>query len=286
MVLIRVLALLLLAIAAHAEGPPSWILSGEGALVSQTEFYSPQVAGETLTFREWTLNLSHTWTFDPEHRASFAVGNVWVQADWPENPYFDETDFSYLAFSLGGFTTAFCNWQWQGTLTLQIDPRYFQPILYALYDGQMWGRYTYNEDVGLHLGFLAEVGLYKTRAWPILGFDAVLSPRWKLNLVYPLQLSLEWLWTERLKWALSAQFLRSRHRVAKDEPLSRAIFEYQTIGIEADLIWLWRGMPVVKGFVGRTCQGYFKITNNHDSNATYEKFNGSFYGGGMVMVGF
>lgn len=261
-------------------------LSGQYVDVQKATFRTPGLEGRTLRYRQWDAAFAYTHPFCEYWGLIFGAGWVGTEVDMTENPEFSQTLFNYVNFSVGGFTKAFPDWTWTLTFAAFLDVEEFSFADYALYQTVLWGKYDFCKWLELDFGLILELGLYKEKVWPIIGFVFLPWENWRINAVYPINVSIEYEWSSCWTLAGSIRFLRNRHRVSKEEMNSQGIFEYETAGAEFDLIFSPFKWASVKGFAGRTFQGDLKVTDRNDNNSHHYKFNGSFYAGASAVVSF
>ncbi len=263
-------------------------LAGDAIHVKGAHFRDhPAIEHEELHYSQIDAAFAYTHPINECYGLLFGAGYVGSRVDWKENPDFDETLFNYVNFSVGGFTKAYSDWLWSLVATMFIDTAHFHITDYALYQGILSGKYTWCDWLAFDAGFIVEVGLHKTKIWPILGFELAPWPNvWALSVVYPMDISFEWFLTSYLSLGGSVRFLRNRHRVSENEPLSHGIFEYRTAGAECDLSLQPFDWISVVGFAGSTFNGDLKITDANNHNATHFKFKGSFYAGVSALLNY
>ena len=150
---------------------------------------------------------------------------------WQENPWFDQDHFNLVSLSLIGFSKRYDRWFLRSQLTVNMDADEWS-FDYTSYDFLLWTRYAYTEKVGIHLGFWAETGLQMDRVYPVIGFDWIISPKWKLNLVYPVNVSLDYSLSKCWTLALAGRFFNSRFRVHHNECTPKSLVRYTNIGSE------------------------------------------------------
>lgn len=160
---------------------------------------------------------------------------------WKENPYFSQDHFHNLAFSVGGMFQGE-TWLWKCNLGASFDLDAGKIGGYTLYSGQLWGRYSMTPNLGLHVGAIGITGLHENRAWPIFGFDYTWREKWKLRLIYPVDISL--FYSFNCNWSLGVvhRLFWVRHRIQprknQIEGLERnsgAFVEYRNRGTEIAL---------------------------------------------------
>ncbi len=261
-------------------------ISGSYLNVCEASFRTPGFDDSNLKYAQWETALAYTHPFSPVCGLIFGAGWVGTEVDMKNNPEFNETIFNYINFSVGFFTKAFSDWTWTATIAIFLDAEELSLVDYTLYQGVLWGRYNVCKFVELDFGLIIEAGLNKEKVWPIIGFIYTPCDKWHLNVVYPINISLEYDIIECFSAAASIRFLRNRHRVKDDEPNSQGIFEYETAGGEFDLTYRPFKWAMVKGFAGSTFGGDLKVSDRNDKNSTHYKFNGSFYAGASAVLSF
>lgn len=252
-------------------------LSGETLCVNKAPFQTEEAKNQTLGYKQSNLAFSYTHPLNATDGLLFGAGWISTRLLWKENPFFTQTHFEYINLSLGGFTKSFYNWTWITSIALYFDTQKLSLSEYTLYQAVLWGKYQWLSCLELNFGFIAEIGLTTDNSWPIVGFLYIPYPYLRLSVIYPINLSLEYDLFQQWSLALSLRFLRNHHRVGDAEPLSQGIFEYQTWGAEADLLYnpfVWLSF---KGFLGSTLPGDLKISNRKDMTLTHFKFKNSFY---------
>lgn len=203
---------------------------------------------------------------------------------WSQCPWFEQDHFNIVSLSLAGFTKRLDDWFWRSQLTINFDADNWSSE-YTSYDILLWGRYSYCQNIGFHLGFWAETGLQMDRVYPVIGFDWTISPKWKLNLVYPVDVALEYTLTKSWKLALAGRFFDSRFRVDHDECTSKALVRYTNVGAEFAVRYDNDAMSA-NIHIGTTLAGKFREANRHNHHAHSFKLDTAGYVGGEIDVKF
>lgn len=261
-------------------------LSGSYLTVSEADFRSSALKDKDLLFRQWEAAGAYIHSFTPVCGLLFGAGWVGCEVKMKDNPDFNETIFNYVNFLAGAYTEAFPDWMWKLTLAAYLDTEEFSFADFALYQGVLWGKYDLCRTIELDFGLIVESGLRKTKVWPIIGLIYVPCDSLAINIVFPIDVSINYFITSYLSASGSLRFLRSRHRVKETEPNPQGIFEYRTTGAEFDLTYTPFCRFALSGFVGSTTNGDLKITNHNDDRATHYKFKGSFYTGASALLSF
>jgi hypothetical protein len=217
--------------------------------------------------------------------ARAAVGYTATYMRWGNNPWFDQEHFNTLNLTLTGFSKRLDRWFWRTQLTANIDTHEWSGD-YTSYDILLWGRYAYcGEDIGVHIGFLAQTGLRLDRVYPILGFDWQISRKLKLNLVYPVNIALEYSLTRHWSIAVAGRFFNSRFRVHHDDIFSRALVRYTNTGAEFLVKYEAKNMSA-NIHAGTTLGGKFRVANRHNKHAHNYRLDSAGYVGAEVEVNF
>ena len=254
--------------------------------VNKTHVTSHDFEGKELIFRQWETAGVHIHPLSPVCGLTFGAGWVGAELNLENNTDFHQIIFNYLNLLVGGYTSAFSDWLWKASVGAYLDTEEYSLIDYTLYQGVIWGKYAFSRPLELDFGFIVEWGLSRNKVWPLIGFIYVPSPRWQINAVFPVDLSIDYTVCECLEASASLRFLRSRHRVQQNEPNSQGIFEYHATGAEFDLTYAPFIRFCVTGFLGSTLGGDLKISDRNDENANHLKFDGSFYAGVTALLSF
>ncbi len=217
---------------------------------------------------------------------SLTVGYTNTYLGWKENPFFDQEHFNTLSFAVGGFSQRVPCWLWQGQVTMNISTDDMDFNHYTTWDLLLWGRYTYNCKIGIHAGFLAQTGMMLDRYYPIFGFDWQINCKWKLNVIFPVNISMEYLYDKCWTFSLAGRFFDTRYRAGMDEVLPMAIFEYRAVGVEFAADYDYCDWIHFNAHAGGTAGGKLKISNRHHHDGKYFRFEPAPYAGGVVTIRF
>lgn len=218
--------------------------------------------------------------------ARLALGYTATYLKWSENPWFDQDHFNTLSLSLTGFSKRLDRWFWRTQLTVNFDANEWSSA-YTSYDILLWGRYEYRHDIGIHVGFLAQTGLRLDRVYPIIGFDWQISRACKLNLVYPVNVSLVYTLTPHWTLALAGRNFNSRFRVRHDEIFSQALVRYTNTGAEFAIRYENQDQNISANIhAGTTLGGKYRVANRNNHHAHNYKLKSAGYVGGEMDVSF
>lgn len=217
--------------------------------------------------------------------ANAAITYTATRLRWHENPWFDQERFNTVSVAINGFSKRLCNWFWQGQIQANMDMDGSGGFDYMTYDMMLWGRYSYRENIGVHVGLIAQTGMHMDRVYPILGADWQMSRNWKLNLVFPVNVSLEYALNCHWSLALAGRSFDSRHRVGKCEGASKSVFRYENVGAEFAVKYEDRNMTA-NVHAGSTLGGRLRIANRHNHHSRRYHLDPTGYIGAEVAVKF
>lgn len=220
--------------------------------------------------------------------ASLLIGYTNTYLNWDENPDFDKTHFNTLTLGLGGLTNRLSDWIWQGFVKWNIDTDNFDVDRYSTWDLLLWGRRAFCtcHDLGFHIGFYAQTGMKIDRVYPVIGFDWYQTECWKINLIFPMDLSVMYLYNPNWSLGTAIRFFESRHRTGDNETKPRALFAYRNYGAEFTLDYECGPYFLVNAHVGSTLGGRLKVSDRHYNNSKRLDLDPAVYFGGEISLRF
>lgn len=256
--------------------------------VCNSNFSNNEFKGESQSYSEAEVEVGSVFYYNScyEEGGRATVGYTYADFQWNQNPYFRQNRFNVTSFELGFATKRLTNWLWQANVSMNIDANHFNVSKYANYDLLLWGRYSMRPNIGYHVGFLAFAGMHVNKIWPIIGFDWVINKKWKLNAVYPLNVSLVYQFNRCFSASLAGRAFINRYRVGKDEPVPEAIFEYRNTGAEFALNYEWCSRLKVNLHVGHTLGGQIRISDKNYFHTRHLDIDGACYFGGNLDYSF
>lgn len=220
-----------------------------------------------------------------EEGLALGVGYDHVYFNWNKNLYFKNKNFNDASFTVSAFSKRLCKWLWQAQATLSWEYCYKNFSDYTYYDLVLWGRYEYTCDINLHFGLYAQTGMKIDHIFPVIGFDWTISPKWKLNAIFPFNMSLVYKFNDSLSFALAGRIFNVRYRVGRNEPLTRALFEYRNKGIEFAANYDTKHFSV-NLHAGYALGGTFVISDHNHKHKKHFDFDSSAYAGGEITLRF
>lgn len=252
--------------------------------VCQSHFSGKKFNCETQSYFEAEAELGGVFYYTPcyEEGAKLTAGYTYARFDWDENPFFKQKRFNIATAELGFATKRVRGWLWQANVAVNTDLNHFRDTKYVNADLLLWGRYCWSRCIGFHSGFLAYTGMHVNKVWPVFGFDWTINRKWKINAVYPLNISVVYQFNRCWAASLAGRAFINRYRAGPKEPVPEAIFEYRNTGAELALTYDCGCRLKMNVHVGRTFNGSIRISNeNHHHGRTLFIDGACYYGGNL-----
>jgi hypothetical protein len=239
--------------------------------------------GDNIRFAEASAEMGSIVHYCPAYTEALSIALRYTATyiKWSENPWFDQEHFNTITFSLGGISKRIQNWFWRGQLSANFDAGSKFDAEYFNYDFLLWGRYEYCQYVGIHVGLIVQTGMRLDRVYPIIGADWQISKDWKLNLIFPVNVSLEYTITPNWFFVLAGRNFDSRHRVKQHEALRGGLVKYQNVGAEVAIKYVISNMTA-NIHIGSTLGGHYRISNHNNHHPHHYYLKPACYAGGEV----
>lgn len=233
-----------------------------------------------------TLNATFYYDEDRVEGAQATIGYSHTLFDWTSNPFFSQRNWDTLTLGLNFFSGRCSKWFWQTRAAANLDLDHCNYNYYATYDFLFWGRYNLLpcEQLGFHFGFIAQTGMRVDRVYPIVGFDWTINPTWKINAIFPLNVSAVYTYDCNWSAGVGGRFFDTRHRTGKDQPLPMAIFAYRTIGAEGFINYTNSDWAEANFHVGSILSGKVKISNRKQEHGKWFEVGTAPYVGAKVVL--
>jgi len=267
------------------KGP--FAFSGNFDATGKSKFDSDHHKDEKVSFMLGNATGAFIFYYDKRYceGALVSVGYTYANLDWKDNPFFDTKNYNSLNLSLGGFTYRLKDWFWKTLLTANIDTNEWDTD-YTNYDITFWGRYNYCESIGLHIGFIIQTGMKMDRVYPIIGFDWKISQNWKLNLIFPVDMSLAYYITKAFTVGVAVRPFDYRNRATEHNPIPMAVFRYQSLGAEFAVNYDNDSWITANLHVGEILGGHLRVATRHNEKPKRLKFKSAPYAGGALVIKF
>lgn len=254
--------------------------------ISKSKFTTPENDGQKIGFSTFTTIFSYYSFFNCTDAIGVGIGYSQQKFDWNSNPYFNQEEFNNLVIDIGGFSARYPCWLFKGLLRTRINLDDFNTRNYRLFTGTLWGRYEICHNNYFHMGFIVEWGMRRGKVWPIIGFESQLTACTKLNLIYPLDMSLRYSFYKQWFVGVAANFFYYRNRLKKDENISRGFITYRNTGLELQVGYECCPYILADLHIGQAFGNEVKISDHQDKNASHHKFKSAFYFGARLNFKF
>src|SRR5207253_1827552 len=130
-----------------------------------------------------------------------------------------------------------------------------------------------------------ETGLRMDRVYPVLGVDWQISQKWKLSLVYPMNISLMYSYNPRWSIGPAARFFDSRFRVRHKDHSLKPLVRYTNVGSEF-IVRYDTDLMSANIHAGYTLGGTFRVADRRNRHAKHYYLDPSPYAGAEIDVKF
>lgn len=259
-----------------------------GDFIGKSKFDKHRLRHKHISFWEGEIETGLIYYYNSHCKegANVDLSYTLSKIGWHDNPFFDKELFKTITLSFGGFTKRVCRWLWRGQVSINVDADHIDFSEYAYYDFLLWGRYEWCRDIGLNIGFIGQTGMKVDRVYPILGIDWQVCKKWKLNLVFPVNISAVYEFADHWSVAVAARVFDSLHRVSKYANVPKAVIEYRNSGGEIALNYDLDHKVKANIHAGTTFGGQLKLANRHYKHHRRFNFDAAPYIGGEAVVRF
>lgn len=273
--------------AADTDSPFSFTINADW--IGKSKIKNTHYEGDKFSFRTAEAELGMVVYYDKSYKEAInlSVNYSPTHIEWEDdNPWFDQENFHIVSFSVGASTQRLCKWLWRGQANINADISEISAgFSYCTYDFLLWGRYEYCNNIGIHAGLIVETGMRTDRVYPILGVDWAINSKWKLNLVLPVNVSLEYYATEAWTLALEGRNFSFRDRVGRHEANPRSVVRYNNVGAEFAAKFT-RSKVALNLHAGATLGGRFRVADPSNHHPRTYKFDSAAYAGGEFTARF
>lgn len=264
---------------------------GEYRQVAPAKFRSHSVKDTHNKYKDAHGFLYYSHFLTPDNSLSWKVGYSFLDFDWKENPRFSGSAYNFASASLGWVSTSIPDWRWVLSTGASVDANSWNMGQTGVYYGLMWGRYQFAPTIGMHIGWAGYVGVKNGYLLPILGIDWRTGKHWKFNGIFPLNLSVEYLFNSAWSTELQASSFGRPYRFpmrAKGgvEGFKNGIFEVYSKGLELDFKWQNKGLILASLGGGWNFGGWILIKDHHNHHGAYYKYDGAPYAQGKLELTF
>lgn len=266
-------------------------IEAEYDAIARSHFKNRAIRQEKIGFREGLVTLSHAIFITDRDIIGAGIGYESTYINWNQNPFFDRRAFNNVGFSAFLVMNQIKDWQIRANFSANVDTLHFDLKDYTFYQSVLWAKYKLPcaclENLSLNIGVIAQTGLDDHTWIPIVGVDFDWRDCWKFHLVYPVDMAIEYILTKNWSAVFEIQIWKSRHRLARDEPLSRGFFEYRNQGVEIGLNYKIGEFLQANVHAGTTLGfGEFNLTNKSNEHLIKERFKAAAFAGGNFLIRF
>ncbi len=264
---------------------------GEYRTVANANFKEHKFRHQHVHYADAHAFAYYTHSLTPDNTLTWELGYSFLEFDWKQNPRFKHDDYHFANASVGWVSTSLENWRWIFSGSVSVDAHSLNFGQTGVYYGLMWGRYQLNPTVGMHIGAAGYVGVQNGYLLPIIGIDWKASKHWQVNGIFPILVSIEYLFNNHfstsLEWATFGRPYRFPIR-ARDgvDRFKNGIFEVYSKGIELDLNYKIGNAFYASIGGGWNFGGWILIKDRHSNHGRYYKYNDAPYAQGRMMFTF
>ncbi len=259
--------------------------------IGKAKFRTHPVRGSHEIYQDAHAFLYYSHKLTPDNALSWKVGDSFLEFDWPKNPRFRGKDYNFVNASLGWVSTSIKDWRWILATGVSVDTRKFNFGQTGVYYGMMWGRFQFSDTIGMHVGWAGYVGVKNGYVLPIVGIDWTANRHFHLYGIFPLNLSLKYLFNSHWSTTLAiASFGRPyRFPMRADEGIGKyknGIFEVYSKGVELDLSYELGNALMASIGGGWNFGGWILIKDHANHHGKYYKYDDAPYAQARFMFTF
>lgn len=213
-----------------------------------------------------------------------SLSYLYTTMKWDYNPFFHQDYYNTVATRLSFVTSRLYRWEWRTFVKMFIEADHPDFQHYMFWDFCLWGIYDLCRSTHFHVGLYGESGMKADHVFPIIGFDWRYSDCIKVNLVFPMDLSVLYEINEHWNIGIAERFLRARHKAGKDNPVPMALWEYSSTGTELGVNYRLGDRIVANAHAGYAWDGKIRVSNRSRKNAKHFDIAGAPYVGAAVSM--
>lgn len=261
-----------------------WHLDTDVGWIGSAKVRSPgSVKGSHINNGSAFASFYYSHFVNETNALSWQLAYNYLHFGWKANPRFSQENFHYGIASLAWISHSMEDWRWvvMGGVTANLqmlDEFGKSAVGYTL----VWGRFAYELTFGVHVGFFGYAGVQNGLLLPILGIDWMISDKWKINAVLPLELSLDYTLAKRWLASLSFATFGGPYRFpwrykGGTEKFKDGIFKFYSRGVDLSLTYTYETTVTGRVAAGYNFGGWILIKDRHDRHSRYYKYDGAPY---------
>lgn len=163
-------------------------------------------------------------------------------------------------------------WAWLANLIVQSDVRHSAFLQRTRCIASINGRYAFNKQTGLYVGFYSEAGMRATIVHPIIGIDYT-HGNWVYQAIYPIKAGVSYQGIKNNLLSLMVRPFYTAIRVDRGPYHKSAITVYKGTG--AELRWDWQQSTLcgLWASIGHTLNGTLSVGNHHNHHRHHIHLN-------------
>lgn len=259
--------------------------------VGKAKFRTHSVKGSHAGYADAHAFAYYSHYLTPNNTLSWKVGYSFLQFDWLKNPRFRGDDYHFASASVGYVSTSIKDWRWVLGTGVSVDATTFNFGQTGVYYGMMWGRYQFADNIGMHIGWAGYAGVKNGYMLPIIGIDWSVGSHWQFYGIFPVNLSIKYLfnkyWSAALEAATFGRPYRFPMRVHDGKGrYKNGIFEVYSKGLELDLIYRAGNAFHASAGLGWNFGGWILIKDHDNHHGKYYKYDSAPYAQGKITATF
>lgn len=203
----------------------------------------------------------------------FGAGYQGMNFDFTNKAPFSQKQFNNGLFNIGGYTKAIDRWKWKGDLLAQISTDHFALSRYTFLTGLLKGKYDWHKKRFLHVGVLAYAGMRYSRALPVLGFDYIPNESWKVSIIYPLHMYVQYNLNKNWSVQTGLRYFLTRQRMGDEHKLPRGFVAFRTWGAEIGVNYVVNDRIKINAHIGETLSSRMRVSNRNDRHRKHFKLD-------------
>jgi hypothetical protein len=271
---------------ASNNGEEKFSLFADYNQIAQARFKNPTHRHRAIRFSEERAIGRYTHHIDDLNGMTCGVGYLGTQFHFSHRPKFNQKHFDNLLLEIGAYTKEIDKWRLDANLNIQMNTEHLSLSRYTFFTGLLHGQYKWHEKRNLHIGILSYSGMRYSRVLPVIGIDYKPSEKWKLNLIFPLNVSAVYSINSNWSTEVGLRYFLARQRLQDDDRLSRGLVAYRNWGAEAGINYKCGDRITFNAHVGESLGGRMRVSHRDDRHRHHYEIKSAPYFGLMAKIAF
>jgi hypothetical protein len=233
----------------------------------------------------------YTQFLDMDNSLSWGLGYDYMKIGWEKNPLFSQENFNYVVGSLGYVSTTLEKWRWIVNGGFSVEANHLDFGQTGVWHGMLWGRYSFNNSSGWHMGILGWYGILNGYALPIFGVDWKMTQNITLYAIFPVNFSMSFALSDF--WSIDVAYsgfggpYRYPHRAnGGKNGFHDPIFEIYSNGVDVNLHYNYGHLFRLAIGGGWDFGGWLFIKDHHNHHGKYYSFESAPYAQATISFTF